>query len=326
VQSADDHAARASMDSFQGVFMRRPAVMDAIRRLVVAVELAIVAMAASTSVRADSVVPTIAVGPQYDSTHVYVSPENVDRFAESFVATFGGQISRRVITTVTPTPSSTVFRFLQTPVGTISLFGFETPIPYPFGTERTGYLVTDLDVAIDAARAAGAEVVVAPFPDPIGRDAVIRWPGGVEMQLYWHFTKPDYAPFVSIPENRVYLSPDAADAFVRAFVSFSRGKVVSDEAQAPGIEIGQPKGTYRRVRIESLFGKLTVLITDGHLPFPYGRETTGYEVADLATTLFKAKAAGVSVLAGPYIAERRSVALVEFPGGYVAEVHSLIGP
>jgi predicted enzyme related to lactoylglutathione lyase len=306
--------------------MRRPAVMDAIRALTVAAELAIALTAASAPVWADSAIPLVAVGSQYDSTHVYVSPENVDRFADSFVATFGGQSSRRVITTVTPTPSSTIFRFLQTPAGTISLFGFETPIPYPFGTERTGYLVTDLDVALGAARAAGAEVIVAPFPDPIGRDAVIRWPGGVEMQLYWHFTKPVYAPFASVPENRVYLSADSADAFVRAFITFSQGKIVSDEAQAPGVEIGQPKATYRRIRIESLFGKLTVLVTDGHLPFPYGREVTGYEVADLATTLFKAKAAGGSVLVGPYAAERRNVALVEFPGGYVAEIHSLTGP
>ena len=306
--------------------MRRRAVMDAICGFAVAVGPAIVSTAASTSVWADSAIPLVAVGSQYDSTHVYVSPENIDRFADSFVATFGGQSSRRVITTVTPTPSSTVFRFLQTPVGTISLFGFETPIPYPFGTERTGYLVNDLDVALGAARAAGAEVIVAPFPDPIGRDAVIRWPGGVEMQLYWHFTKPVYAPFARVPENRVYLSADSADAFVRAFINFSQGKIVSDDARAPGIEIGQPKGTYRRIRIESLFGKLTALITDGHLPFPYGREITGYEVADLATTLFKAKAAGVSVLVGPYVAERRNVALVEFPGGYVAEIHSSTGP
>jgi hypothetical protein len=26
---------------------------------------------------------------------------------------------------------------------------------------------------------------------------------------------------------------------------------------------------------------MVVLVTDGHLPYPYGRETTGYEVSDL---------------------------------------------
>src|SRR6202043_2978481 len=103
---------------------------------------------------------------------------------------------------------------------TVSLFGFKTPIPYPFGTERTGYLVTDLDVAINAARAAGADVIVSAFPDPIGRDVVIQWPGGVNMQLYWHRTKPSYAAFQTVPENRVYVSPDRAEAFVNSFVRF----------------------------------------------------------------------------------------------------------
>ena len=80
--------------------------------------------------------------------------------------------------------------------------------------------------------------------------------------------------------------------------------------------------TYRRVRISSVFGAMAVLVTDGHLPYPYGREVTGYEVANLADTLGKAKAAGVSVLAGPYSADRRNSAIVQFPGGYIAEIHS----
>lgn len=66
---------------------------------------------------------------------------------------------------------------------------------------------------------------------------------------------------------------------------------------------------------------MTVLVTDGHLPYPYGHETTGYEVADLADTLAKAKAAGASVLVAPVTAGDRSAAMVRFPGGYVAEIH-----
>ncbi|RQU86003.1 glyoxalase, partial [Burkholderia cenocepacia] len=31
--------------------------------------------------------PAIAVGPQYDTTHVCVAPEDFDRFTDSFVAT-----------------------------------------------------------------------------------------------------------------------------------------------------------------------------------------------------------------------------------------------
>jgi hypothetical protein len=264
----------------------------------------------------------IGVGAQYDTTHVYVAPEDVDRFVASFLATFGGQSTKQVVATVTPTSSSTTSQLLQTPVGTISVFGFKTPIPYPFGLERTGYLVTDLDKAITLAEASGADIVVAAFPDPIGLDAVIQWPGGINMQIYWHTTKPSYAVFETIPENRVYVSPGRADAFTNAFVRFSHGKVVSDESHAPGIEVGRPNDSIRRIRVESVFGKMTVLVTKGHLPYPYGRELTGYEVVNLKDTLAKATASGATILVAPFTSEDRTSAIVQFPGGYIAEIHA----
>ncbi|WP_029083092.1 hypothetical protein [Bradyrhizobium sp. th.b2] len=294
--------------------------MVRLRSLIVAV--AIATLAANSVAGARDAISLIGVGSQYDTTHVYVAPDDVDKFAASFTATFGGQSSKQVVVTVTPTPSSTTSQLIQTPVGTVSLFGFKTPIPYPFGAERTGYLVADMDAAIKAARAAGADIIVAPFPDPIGRDAVIQWPGGVNMQIYWHTTKPNYAAFQTVPENRVYVSPDRADDFVRSFVRFSHGKIVSDNARAPGVEIGRAGDTYRRIRIESVFGKMTVLVTDGHLPYPYGHEMTGYEVPNLAETLGKAKAAGVAVLVDSFNSDHRDIALVRFPGGYVAELHA----
>jgi predicted enzyme related to lactoylglutathione lyase len=265
---------------------------------------------------------SIGVGAQYDTTHVYVTPEEVDRFAASFLATFGGQSTKQVVVTVTPTSSSTTSQLLQTPVGTVSLFGFKTPIPYPFGSERTGYLVTDMDEAIKRAKASGADVLVTDFPDPIGRDAVIQWPGGVNMQLYWHTTKPSYTAFKTIPENRVYVPSERADAFTQDFIRFSRGSVVSDDRHAPGIEVGQPNDMIRRIRIESAFGKMTVFVTNGHLPYPYGREFTGYEVVDLMETLGKAKSSGATLLVEPFTSDHRTSAIVQFPGGYVAEVHA----
>jgi hypothetical protein len=207
-------------------------------------------------------------------------------------------------------------------VGTVSVFGFKTPIPYPFGAERTGYLVTDMDEAIKTAKASGADVLVATFPDPIGLDAVIQWAGGVNMQLYWHTTKPSYAAFETIPENRVYVSPERVDAFTRSFLRFSHGTIVSDATKAPGVEIGRSEDTYRRIRIESVFGKMTVFATDGHLPYPYGRELTGYEVTNLKDTLTKAIGAGAKVLVEPFTSDHRESAIVQFPGGYVAEIHS----
>ena len=265
----------------------------------------------------------VAVEPQYDTTHVYIAPEDFDGFVASLIATFGGTATKQGVFTVTPTPSSTVSQLVLTPVGSVSVFGFKTPIPYPFGLERTGYLVTDMDEAISAAKETGADVLVAPFNDPIGRDAIIQWPGGVNTQLYWHTTTPSYAPLQTVPENRLYISSVRADAFVRSFLAFSHGHIVSDEARAPGVEIGRPGDTYRRVRIESKFGKLTAFVTDGHLPYPYGREMTGYEVANLTETIAKAKAAGVDILVPPYRSDERDAAIVQFPGGYIAEIHSM---
>src|SRR5882672_2619541 len=288
------------------------------------VSAALCQQSAETTERAISSTPDVAVGSQYDTTHVYVAPEDFDRFVSSVLATFGGTTSKKVVTKVTPTPSSTFSQLILTPVGTISAFGFTTPVPYPYGIERTGYLVTDMGTAIRAARQTGADIVVTPFNDPIGQDAVIQWPGGVNMQLYSHFTPPSYKALETVPENRVYVSADRADSCAKGFLAFSRGKTVSDDAQAPGIEIGRPQTIYRRIRIQSKFGKLTVLVTDGQLPYPNGREVTGYEVANLATTLSKGKSAGVTVLVPPYQADQRDAAIVQFPGGYIAELHSLV--
>jgi len=116
---------------------------------------AFVAAACLAQTPQSSVTPVVAVGPQYDTTHVYVAPENVDVFVKAFIGIFGGTSTKQVVANVTPTPSSTTSQLLQTPVGTVSLFGFKTPVPYPFGAERTGYLVTDLDRAIVSAKSAG---------------------------------------------------------------------------------------------------------------------------------------------------------------------------
>jgi len=267
-----------------------------------------------------------AVGPQYGTTHVYLRESDVDGFAKSFVATFGGSFTKPMTTTITPTPSSTVFQAVRTPVGVLSVFGFKTPVPYPFGLERTGYLVTDMNAAITAAQHAGASVLVATFPDPIGRDTIVQWPGGINMQFYWHTVPPSAPALLTIPDNRIYLSPDNADAFIRSFLAFSRGIVTSDKTNAPGIEIGKPGQTYRRIAIESTFGNQLLLVTDGQLPYPYGYETTGYGVSDLDDTLKKANAAGVTILVPPVTTDGRQSAMAQFPGGYIAEIHAMTKP
>jgi hypothetical protein len=266
----------------------------------------------------------IAVGPEYGTTHVYVaSASDLDALVRSLIATFGGTATQLFVSNITPVNSSAQWQAVLMPVGLLSVFAFQTPVPFPFGEERTGSLVTDMDRALKAARAAGAEVMVEPFKDPIGVDAIIQWPGGLKMQLYAHFKPSTNPPLETIPDNRVYISPDQADNFVKSFVRFSQGKIVGDDKHADAGEIGRAGETYRRIRIASLFGNMQVMVTDGHLPYPFGRETTGYEVKDLAMTLDKAKAAGAKILSAPYAASGRTTTIVEFPGGYIAEVHSV---
>jgi len=265
--------------------------------------------------------PDFAVGAQYDTTHVYVPQDQFDQFVASFSATFGGTTSKQGTFQVTPTPSLTKSQLVLTPAGTISVFGFTTPIPYPFGDERTGYLVSDLDKAVAAAVRHGAVRRLETFPDPIGRDSVVQWPGGVNMQLYWHTAKPSYAPLATVPENRIYLTVDAADHFLRAWGGYAHARITADNHAAPGAEIGQPGKTIRRVALSSIYGKMVVFVSNGQLPWPYGRDMTGYQVPDLAATLDKAKAAGAEVLVAPQTVGQRQSAILRFPGGYIAEVH-----
>src|ERR1700741_4336881 len=204
-------------------FTRSPSM----RRLLFLAPTAIIVLAGIFDAARAAPAPAVAVAPQYDTTHVLVAPEDFDRFTDSLVATFGGTKSQQGVIQVTPTPSQTISQLVFTPVGTLSVFGFKTAVPYPFGVERTGYLVTDVDAAVKSAKEHGADVVVATFPDVFGRDAIIEWPGGVHMQLYWHTKAPNYAPLQTVPENRVYVSQQSVERFVRCFVEFSRGKVVS---------------------------------------------------------------------------------------------------
>ena len=295
------------------------------RRMTTNLLLTLLAAASTANARAgtSAAEPEIGVGPQYDTTHVYIKAADFDHFVGSFTATLGGKPSPRIPSVLTPTPSKAEFQYVWTPAGTLSTFAFSTPIPYPFGLERTGWLVTDLDRALKLARDNGAEVIVEKWPDPIGYDAIIQWPGGVKMQLYWHFNTPHYEPLEAIPETRVYLTRDLGDTFLHSILGFSQGRIVSDDRTADGAELGKPGETFRRVRLESSFGKMQVNVTDGHLPYPFGYEITGYEVKDLDAALAKATAHGVATLSPRFDGADRSSIIVEFPGGYIAELHQI---
>jgi hypothetical protein len=267
-----------------------------------------------------------AVGPQYSSTHVYARLNELEALARSITATLGGEAGDGYTAQVTPTPSQTIVKPLSTPAGNIVLFAFTTPVPYPFGMERTGHLVSDMDGAIASARAYGADVVVSAFPDAVGRDAILLWPGGVYMQIYSHNVAPHYSALETVPENRVYVSPQAADLFVRGFVGWAKGRMISDDDAAAGVEIGRQEVTFRRIRISCGFGNITVFVTDGALPYPFGRELTGYEVPDLEAALRRGTAEGLKTLVAPFRSDNRSAAFVQFPGGFIAELHCSAAP
>lgn len=72
-------------------------------------------------------------------------------------------------------------------------------------------------------------------------------------------------------------------------------------------------GKIRQIALDSRFGKTRIFVTDGHLPYPFGHERTGYGVDDLPATLAKATASGAQVLWRSTAAERRASALVRFP-------------
>lgn len=69
-----------------------------------------------------------------------------------------------------------------------------------------------------------------------------------------------------------------------------------------------------QLRITSAFQRMTVLATDGRLPYPYGHELAGHEVSNLAATIAKAESAGANVLAGPYSADGRQAKMLEVSG------------
>ncbi len=58
-------------------------------------------------------------------------------------------------------------------------------------------------------------------------------------------------------------------------------------------------------------------------PGPFGYESTGYQVENLSNTLNKALNADAKILSKPYNAGDRNTAILQFPGGYIAEIHDL---
>ncbi|MFF4597580.1 hypothetical protein [Amycolatopsis sp. NPDC001319] len=265
--------------------------------------------------------PAQAFGVEYDASHVYVQHGQLPAFIKSWEATFGGTDNGQNVFGITPTPSKALASIIHSPVGLLAAYDYQTPVPFPFGSEQTGFGVKDPDEAVKVAHRAGATVPVSAWTGPVGREAVVRFPGGFSSQIWKQFDMSGFTPLTTQPEFRVYLSEDTVNAFLASYLRFTGGTVISDVRNADGGEIGAPGTTYHRVRIKTPFGNTVVLANNGDWNYPYGRDTTGYTVSDVNATVAKATASGATVLSGPYRSKDRTSVLLQFPGGYVAEVH-----
>ncbi len=103
-----------------------------------------------------------------------------------------------------------------------------------------------MDKAVAAAVKHGAVRVITTFPDPIGRDVVVQWPAASTCSSIGTPPSRVYAPLANVPENRVYLTADAAGAFLKSWGGYAHARVLSDDKAADGVDIGQPGKTYRR--------------------------------------------------------------------------------
>src|SRR5271154_1692844 len=78
--------------------------------------LAVASMARAVALASEET-PNVAVGPQYDTAHVYVAPDDLNRFVASLLATFGGTASKPVAVSILPTPSSCLWQAVRAPRG-----------------------------------------------------------------------------------------------------------------------------------------------------------------------------------------------------------------
>ena len=241
-------------------FMRTIMVLALAAALAGAVAFAAVAQLSSAPT------PEVAVGPQYDSTHVYVAPADFDRFVASFVATFGGTASKRACHGYADAEPDHV--------AACSDAGRE-----PLGVRLRDTCSLSLRRRADrlSRRGHGHRRPGGPR----------RW-GGRHRRPVPRSDRPRRGdPVAGRREHAALLAHDAASCAAAGCRSrkprstcrttaptpssatscaFSQGGRDSDDPRAPGVEIGRPGETYRRVRLASHFGEMAVLVTDGHLP------------------------------------------------------------
>jgi hypothetical protein len=161
----------------------------------------------------------------------------------------------------------------------------------------------------------GAGLILA-LPTAQGQVIAAKADGSAEVTPRYHTTG-------TLPSgaSRVYLDPAGARSFIRDYLAFNQGRIAVHNRHVDGAEIGLPGTTFGEVLLSSTSGTALVIITPGALPYPFGRENTGYAVTNLTATLARATGAGGHVLWGPSGSPALETAIVQFPGGRIAEFH-----
>ena len=268
---------------------------------------------------------SLAVGAQYDTAHVYVAPADLDRFSDSLIATFGGTKSQKAELTITPTPSKTNWQAVLHSGWHVLCVRFHDADPISV-RPRTNRLPRDRHGC----------------SDPIGESQRSRRCRGTVQRSHWARCHR------SVAGRHIYA---ALLAYDRAELREARQGPRKQGVRVTGSRrcvcprfrgvlaredrLRRPERTRRRGGPTK--GYLPPRADQLHIredrraryrwtaPYPYGREISGYEVANLADTVSKAKATGATVLVDPYTADRRQAAIISFPGGYIAEIYSAVG-
>jgi hypothetical protein len=93
--------------------------------------------------------------------------------------------------------------------------------------------------------------------------------------------------------------------------------------QPTSMSLPENVDAFVKVFLGALGGTSTKQVVLTVTPAPSSTSSTGYEVSSLTDTLAKTESLGVGIFVQPYSSSGRTAAIVEFPGGYVEEIHEV---
>ncbi|WP_300112403.1 hypothetical protein [Sphingobium sp.] len=134
-----------------------------VKRLTLLFAAVLMSAASAPGVACEPATADCAMGPQYDTAHVYVPVAEFDEFIRGFISTFGGKASGCGRTTLIVTDGAP---------------------PWPYSQELTGYGVAVLKGTLVRAQGAGVKLLVP--TDTVGARsaAMVPFPGGYIAELH----------------------------------------------------------------------------------------------------------------------------------------------